>query len=320
MLRLPDSWIWDSWYSFDGELHHAFYLRASRALGDPWRRHRHPYIGHATSPDLKNWEIQKDAVAVGDSPSWDSWTTWTGSVVQAEDGTWWMFYTGTSREDGGDIQRIGAAVSRDLFNWEKIAANPLTEASGEWYELLDYAAWHDQAWRDPWVFRHDGIWHMLVTARAKNGQKYSRGVAGHATSMDLRNWTVLPPLTKPESGFGQMEVLQTVEIEGRHALLWCCGPDELSEEFRAKYPRGGMFSVSGDSALGPFNPADAVWFPDEKLYAARAVQHAGQWYMIGFIGGPDDESFGGYLCDPIPITHDGSGLVPASSLVEMTNG
>ena len=310
MLQLRDSWVWDSWYVFDGERHHAFYLRASRALGDPNRRHRHPFIGHAVSTDLKNWEVVSDAIAIGDAPAWDSWTTWTGSVTRDDDGLWWMFFTGTSREDGGDVQRVGAATSKDLMVWTKIEANPLTEADPEFYEKLDYDLWHDEAWRDPWVFRHEGTWHMIVTARGLEGSRHGRGVAGHAVSEDLKTWKVLPPLTECESGFGQMEVIQISEIEGIPTMLWCCGPNELSPEMREKYPSGGMFSTTGPSMLGPFNPNEAVWFPHETLYAARAVQHEGSWYMIGFIAGPDKD-FGGYLCDPIPLVNSGRGVLPA---------
>ena len=310
MLKLRDSWVWDSWYVFDGERHHAFYLRASRALGDPNRRHRHPFIGHAVSTDLKNWEVVSDAIAIGDAPAWDSWTTWTGSVTRDDDGLWWMFFTGTSREDGGDVQRVGAATSKDLMVWTKIEANPLTEADPEFYEKLDYDLWHDEAWRDPWVFRHEGTWHMIVTARGLEGSRHGRGVAGHAVSEDLKTWKVLPPLTECESGFGQMEVIQISEIEGIPTMVWCCGPNELSPEMREKYPSGGMFSTTGPSMLGPFNPNEAVWFPHETLYAARAVQHEGRWYMIGFIAGPDKD-FGGYLCDPIPLVNSGRGVLPA---------
>ena len=309
MLKLADSWVWDSWYAFDGKYHHAFYLRASRALGDPNRRHRNPYIGHAISENLKDWTVVQDAVAISESPAWDSWTTWTGSVVKDKDGTWWMFYTGTSREDSGDEQRVGAATSKDLMTWTKVDGNPLTQADPTWYEMLDYDKWHDQAWRDPWVFEHEGTWHMIVTARGITGGKYGRGVAAHATSTDLTNWEVLPPLTETESGFGQMEVIQVVEIDGIPTMLWCCGPNELSEENRKKWPTGGMFSVSGESLLGPFDITQAVWFPHETIYAARVVKHEGQWFMLGFIHGPDHE-FGGYICDPIPVKNDGSGVVP----------
>ena len=309
MLKLNDSWVWDSWYAFDGKRHHAFFLRASRALQNPHRRHRQPYIGHAVSDDLKNWEILPDAIAISDPPAFDSWTTWTGSVTRDESGLWWMYYTGTSREDGGDIQRVGAATSKDLITWDKVPG-PFTEADSSMYEKLDYDLWHDEAWRDPWVFKHEDTWHMIVTARGINGSKHGRGVAGHATSKDMKNWTVHEPLTQTESGFGQMEVIQVAEIDGIPTMLWCCGPRELSEEMRKKFPSGGMFSTVGPSLLGPFDPNKAVWFPHETLYAARAVEHQGSWYMLGFIGGPDDETFGGYISDPIPVRNDGNGLVP----------
>lgn len=309
MLKLNDSWVWDSWYVFDGQRHHAFYLRASKGLVDPHRRHRYPFIGHAVSDNLRDWEILPDAIAVSDAPAWDSWTTWTGSVTRDEEGTWWMFYTGTSREDGGDIQRVGAATSKDLISWEKLQG-PLTEADPAIYEKLDYNLWHDEAWRDPWVFKQDDTWHMIVTARGLTGSKHGRGVAGHATSKDLVNWTVHEPLTQTESGFGQMEVIQISEIEGVPTMLWCCGPRELSEEMRAKYPHGGMFSTTGPSMLGPFDPNQAVWFPHESLYAARAVEHQGNWYLLGFLGGEHQGKFGGYISDPIPVRNDGKGLVP----------
>jgi beta-fructofuranosidase len=314
MLRLAESWVWDSWYVFDGENHHAFYLRASRALGDPHRRHRQPYIGHAVSKDLKNWRVIQDSIAISDPPAFDSWTTWTGSVVRADDGTWWMYYTGTSREDGGDIQRVGAATSKDLMSWEKISSTALVEADPSFYEMLDYGKWHDQAWRDPWVFKHtDGKWHMFITARTKNDalDTRDRGTLGHAISDDMTNWKVQPPLITEPSGFGQLEVFQVEEVDGKAVLLWCCGPDELSAESKEKFgDQGGMFSVLGESKLGPFDPRNAVRFDHPSIYAARIVKHEGSWYMIGFRN-EENGQFIGELTDPIPVKLEGNGLVPA---------
>jgi beta-fructofuranosidase len=138
MLKLTDSWIWDSWFVLDGEIHHVFYLKAPKDLIDPNLRHRNPTIGHAVSNDLKTWEVLPDAIAPSSEPAFDSWTTWTGSVVKDQQGLWWMFYTGTSREDGGDIQRVGAATSKDLVSWTKVSKEALLDAGTEHYELLDY--------------------------------------------------------------------------------------------------------------------------------------------------------------------------------------
>src|SRR3712207_8689315 len=42
--------------------------------------------------------------------AWDDYTTWTGSVIRAE-GSYHLFYTGTSRAENGMRQRIGHATS-----------------------------------------------------------------------------------------------------------------------------------------------------------------------------------------------------------------
>lgn len=313
MLKLTESWIWDSWYTFDGQRHHAFYLRAPRSLKDPELRHRNPTVGHAISYDLLSWEVVGDAISPSLGSAFDSWTTWTGSVVKGDDGMWWMFYTGTSRDDGGDIQRIGAATSKDLYTWQKVSLEALVSADPRHYEILDYSNWHDQAWRDPWVFKGaDGTWNMLITARTNDDSLdiRDRGTLGHATSQDMRNWEVQPPLISGASGFGQLEVFQVEAVEGKAVLIWCCGPNELSQESKDKFHgQGGMFSVVGESLLGPFDTTKAVRFDHPSIYAARLVEHEGSWHMLGF---RNEESgrFVGELTDPIPVRIDGMGLVP----------
>ena len=99
MLRLTDRWIWDSWYAVHEGRHHVFYLQAERSLVDPERRHRHPSVGHAVSDDLRHWEVLPDALAPSTADAFDDWTTWTGSVVRDDAGTWWMFYTGSRHAD-----------------------------------------------------------------------------------------------------------------------------------------------------------------------------------------------------------------------------
>jgi beta-fructofuranosidase len=304
-LRLPDKWIWDSWFAFDGEFYHAFYLHASRALGDPIRRHRNPIVGHAVSKDLTNWTVVRDALIVSDSPAFDSYTTWTGSVVKDDNGLWWMFYTGTSREDGGDVQTIGAATSSDLMVWSKVSSEPLVSADARWYEKLDKTIWHDEAWRDPWVFRFENdssTWHMLVTARANHGEPATRGVLGHATSTDLLNWQVQPPLSNPGQGFGQLEVFQFELVDGVPVLVFCCGWRELSAERQAEFgKRDATYSVSVNSDLSDVDFNRAKAFEDPLVYAARLIRGHDGWYLIGFVNEVNGE-FMGELCDPVPVT------------------
>ncbi len=316
-IRLPDRWIWDSWYVWDGDVCHAFYLTASRGLIDPNRRHRNTNVGHAVSKDLVNWEILPDAISPSDSNAFDSWTTWTGSTVKGDDGRWWMFYTGTSREDGGDIQSIGVAHSNDLVNWTKASNQALLRADGRYYETYDKTVWNDEAWRDPWVFKlnpADELWHMLITARAKQGAPVSRGVVGHAVSKDMLNWEAQPPLSLPGSGFGQLEVLQFEVVDGVPVILFCCGYREFDKDRLALHGQNdGIFSLTCNPDLSGIDVSQAVQFPDVTLYAGRLVQNpAGKWFLLGFRNIVDGE-FVGEICNPIPVT-----AVTGKGIVELT--
>ncbi|MFM2022947.1 MAG: hypothetical protein RIR89_339 [Actinomycetota bacterium] len=311
-LRLADRWIWDSWYVWDGDVCHAFYLCASRGLGDPNRRHRYTNVGHAISTDLTNWKVLPDALSPSDSPAFDSWTTWTGSTVKGDDGRWYMFYTGTSREDGGDVQSIGLAISDDLISWKKYSREALVRADEKLYEKLGETDWPDEAWRDPWVFKsEDGLWHMLVTARAK-GESRIKGVVGHAVSENLTDWKVLPPLSQPGQGFAQLEVFQQAVVDGVSLLIFCCGWRELDQQMLERVGKlDATYSIVCKSDFSDLDFRRAQPFLSNPVYAGRLVQKPrGDWYLLGFVNEVDGE-FVGEISDPIPVTATPSdGLIP----------
>ena len=104
--------MWDFWLARDGDLHHIFFLKAPRSLGDPERRHGNATIGHAVSDDLREWRCLPDAMTPGMAGSWDDMATWTGSVIR-HGGEWWCFYTAVNWAEKGLVQRIGAATSTE---------------------------------------------------------------------------------------------------------------------------------------------------------------------------------------------------------------
>jgi beta-fructofuranosidase len=297
VLRLPDHWVWDSWHAHDGAQIHLFFLRASRALLDPDRRHHRASIGHATSQDLRRWKLEPDALVHSDPPAWDDRALWTGSVARQADGLWRMFYTGISHAEQGRVQRIGSAVSDDLITWTRSGDDPLLEADPRWYEA--------EAWRDPFVFADpdgDG-WHMLITAHAREGRSGGRGVAGHARSADLVRWEVLPPLTEP-AGFGHLEVLRTAAIEGQPVLMFSCWPDRMDEARRSHWTGGGVWIAPGESPLGPWDVDGAVALDHPSLYAAQFVRDGAGWAVLGFRD-TEDGVFYGEIMDPLPIERAG---------------
>ena len=278
----------------------------------PDRRHRNVTVGHSISTDLVNWQTVSDALTPSESPAFDSWTTWTGSVIRHGD-LWYMFYTGTSREDAGERQSVGLATSPDLYTWTKEENLPVVAADSRWYKTLS-AGYDYEPFRDPWVFKIPGEnqWTMLTTASSiESKSRLDEAVMGVAKSNDLINWTVQPPLGKPGQGFGETEVFQFEIVDGIPIILFCCGPLWISDERKAAGEIGGVYSLPVAADLSDVDFNRSVLFPDTSVYASRLVKDSqGGWNLIAFINEIDGE-FVGELSDPIPVTADPvRGLIP----------
>lgn len=317
-LSFQGRWVWDFWFAQRGTETHIFYLQADRALRDEAKRHWNVSVGHAVSTNLMDWQVLPDALSPSPLPQEgqpeapDSYTTWTGSVIQQDD-RWFLFYTGGKWSENGLVQRVCLATSTDLITWEKYPENPIIEADSQWYELLDLNLWHDQAWRDPFVFQHPetGRFHAFITARRNTGPADARGVIGHAVSDDLLHWEVKPPVFQSAS-FGQLEVPQLAQINGRYYLLFSCYHEQRSNAFKSLLPRAtNMFYAIGETPLGPFQPERALLAleDDVPLYSGKFIQHQGQWYCMGFQNYRDDGEFVGLISHPLPLTvHSDSSL------------
>lgn len=298
-LTLADHWLWDHWILDDGERYHLFFLRASRALHDPDRRHWRASLGHAVSHDVRQWQVVADALVHSDGPAFDDMAIWTGSTIVRPDGGLRIFYTGISAAEGGAVQRIGWADSADGVTFHRACPDPI-EADPRWYSKRDPAGPPDEPWRDPFVFRHDdGRWHMLVTARAAGDvDRLRAGVVGHAVSDDLDHWEVLPPLTRP-SVFGHLEVTQSRTIGDRHVLVFSC-----DSVMQADPCPGGVWIAEGAGPLGPWDVDGARWVSPEHLYAGQLFElRDGRWAFSGFDNGPGGvggAEFVGAAPDPIP--------------------
>jgi beta-fructofuranosidase len=311
-LRLPDKWVWDFWLARDAQQHHVFYLQAPRALGRSELRHHNATIGHAVSSDLRRWRVVPDALHPGPPGSWDDLATWTGSVIE-HDGRWHMLYTGVNRSEHGLVQRIGLAVSDDLSRWSKHPANPVLEADGRWYDLLDPERWRDQSWRDPHLFVHpnEADFRVLVTARSHAGAADGAGVLAHARSADLVEWEVLPPLTA-SGEFAQVECPQLVPFDDRYVILFSCLAEDHSAVRTRRLGVGvtGTYVLSSRALEGPYSPSPRpIADPNGlgSLYAGKLVGgDSSSWAFMAFRGAGDDD-FVGELTDPLPLLIDGDG-------------
>lgn len=316
MLNPDDRWIWDFWHVQDGDIHHLFYLQAPVSLGDPELRHRNATIGHATSTDLTSWTEHGTVLrpgAPGAPGAPDATATWTGSIVRDDDGMWRMFYTGSTFLDAdstANVEVVTAAVSKDLHVWTK-DPNVVVRADPRWYEVMGDSTWPEEAWRDPWVYRDaDGLWHMLITARANTGPVAERGVVGHAISDDLKTWSIQPPLAGPGKGFAHLEVFQRLNLHGQTMLVFAAHDSVLSAERLATGATTGTWVAPWDSDI---DLVAARNLTGPELYSGRVIVTGAGPVLLGFRVTDSAGEFVGGICDPLPLTFEDGELTIRST-------
>lgn len=165
----PHHWMNDpnGLIQFDG-LYHLFYQH--NPLAAEWGR---MVWGHAISRDLVHWEHLPIALAPDQLCDKDG--VWSGCVV-SDGATAAAFYTGVNPE----VQCL--ATSQDLLAWEKYAGNPIIAAPPDGMAVTGF--------RDPYVWRAGGLWHMLVGS----GIRDVGGAALLYQSPDLHTWTYRHPI------------------------------------------------------------------------------------------------------------------------------
>ena len=302
MLDLTDDWVWDFWTVDDGSSYHLFFLKAPRSLGNPDLRHWNASVGHAVSDDLRQWVRVDDALHPQPRPAFDDLATWTGSAVRAGDGTWLTFSTGLSSGDEGLVQRLGVSSSDDLVGWRR-DPRALLEADERWYAVRGPSV-RETHWRDPWVERAaDGRWHMYVTSRAAGT---GSAVVGHASSPDLLDWEVHPPLSPPSRRFTWAEVISLHRLEGRWVLLFSC----LSPEMVGAAPgAGGVWAVPVGGPGAPVDLDRATRVTSEDLYVGKLVRlRDGSSRFLAFENRDAAGRFSGGVIDPVRVEWRGDRL------------
>lgn len=128
------------------------------------------------------------------------------------------------------------AVADDLYQWEKIAANPVTTIDTRYYDPAGWGARTWPHWRDPFLFEQGGLVSHYVCARAEHqGSEEVWGTVGLARTEDKHRWEVLPP-PEVEPVTMELECPQLHRWGKRYYLVFSAAPFFFSEAFLADYP------------------------------------------------------------------------------------
>jgi hypothetical protein len=207
----PGHQTWDFSVLRHAGVYHIYYHTAL----DVQASTRNDTIWHAESPDLVHWTTPQPIIASG-SGSWDASAVWAPDIFRDDAADRWVLaYTGA---DSTMNQSMGLAYSHDLATWTAEPANPVLEPDPAAYIWGRDRSWSD--FRDPFVWREDDQWHVLLTAAQWLGGR--TGVLFHGVSDDLLSWVDAGPFFIHD-GVDSWRVLESSQyhvIGGRHHLLF----------------------------------------------------------------------------------------------------
>ncbi|MGQ4363555.1 glycoside hydrolase family 32 protein [Streptomyces sp. SAS_272] len=304
-LRPPRGWINDP----NGLVFHDGHYHVFFQYNPHGSRHGTIHWGHFRSPDLTHWQLLPPALAPTPG-GYDADGCFSGNAVS--DGDRLVAFYSAHREDRW-WQSIAAADSHDGgLSWTKRPELVIPEPPDGTI-----------MWRDPYVWRQDGRWRMLVGAALADG----RGAAYLYTSDDLDQWTSEGPfLTSETSDSGDVpdtgwECPQYADFgAGSGALI-------VSDWHPQDGPRGTLVLL-GSVRDGQFSAAAPVpldYGPD--LYAPALLPAAdGRLLLWGWAGEArdpdwaDEWGWSGLLTLPRELTLADDGTIhqqPARELLAL---
>ena len=211
LLQHPTRYVWDFWYLFDArtKLFHVFFLCAEPSLVPTNEHHFSAAVGYGRTTDFESMEWVAERVLGADAEGWDDTSIWTGDVVRIDGGAL-MFYTSrNSATDDGLTQNVGAAVSvGSLEGWRRVPDIRIAPESPYEPRSCDGDT-SIHAWRDPFLFRHNGETFMLLAAKSRARALGRKGAIAllRLHTGDLTRWEVLEPIADP-GWYSEMEVPQ----------------------------------------------------------------------------------------------------------------
>lgn len=173
--------------------YHIFYQHLPN---NPYWKNVHMHWGHAVSDDMLHWHDLPIALTPSEPYDYDpnGGGCWSGSSIEY-DGKLYVFYTGCTFDEDGTHQTQNIAVSEDGVHFTKYAGNPV---------IANPPAFGRQDFRDPCVFRHDGMFYMIVGGAVGETAESAGACVYLYKSEDLYHWKFVNTILGPTREFGAM--------------------------------------------------------------------------------------------------------------------
>jgi tetratricopeptide (TPR) repeat protein len=256
--------VWDAIIFTDEDCYRLFYLLGNSRAKPFWK------VGElhtAISNNLKTWHYQGLALKPIPEHPWESGRMLAGSIYK-EKGIYYFFYAAASAEALLD-EKIGLATSNDGIHWTR-QPHPFLEYDPQYY-TANQGLYLDQqttqtAWRDPYIVKENGKYHLFITAFLKDTPFPFQACIGLAIADKIAgSYKILPPVATPlldgknESIFGEMERPQIIPRFGKYYLFFCAAPRCVHPQWQAQVgtdniTMSSLYWYVSDSLTGNYRP------------------------------------------------------------------
>ena len=165
--------------------------------------HGMKHWGHLTSKDLLTWDDKY--IALTPNMEYEKNGCYSGNAIE-KDGLLYLFYTANYKIENGRIPKQAVAIMDKEGNIEKYINNPIIDGA---------PADMTGDIRDPFVFRKDEKYYMLLGAKSKK----EKGALLLYTSEDLLQWYYLGEINLPIDTGYMLECPSFIEVEGKDVII-----------------------------------------------------------------------------------------------------
>ena len=165
--------------------------------------HGMKHWGHLTSKDLLTWDDKY--IALTPNMEYEKNGCYSGNAIE-KDGLLYLFYTANYKIENGRIPKQAVAIMDKEGNIEKYINNPIIDGA---------PADMTGDIRDPFVFRKDEKYYMLLGAKSKK----EKGALLLYTSEDLLKWDYMGEISLPIDTGYMLECPSFIEVDGKDVMI-----------------------------------------------------------------------------------------------------